>query len=186
MLLIFTCENCSKRFKVDERLQGKKGRCTHCGHAMRIPRVEVTDDSRTAAAQGAHEVEAEPAFRLSPPDPRPQIRAVALPPSTAEPPAHHPVEPHHSVFHLEPNPPSGHDPDRPEDQGRFELLDDDAEVDQVSPAVKRGLEEIAEFEKDPRAYKIAGDRSGVFSFLGVRDLGPASWLYVKWRAGVNF
>jgi hypothetical protein len=71
---------------------------------------------------------------------------------------------------------------------RFDLLDDDADpadVALVSPAIKRGLQEMAEFQRDPRGYKIAGDRSGVFSFFGMRESGPASWFYVKWRAAVG-
>ena len=30
-----------------------------------------------------------------------------------------------------------------------------------------------------------GDRSGPFSLFGLRERGPANWVYVKWRAGVN-
>jgi hypothetical protein len=75
-----------------------------------------------------------------------------------------------------------------EEYVRFELIDDDADpadVAPVSPAVRRGMQEIVEFEKDPRGYKLVGDRSGVFSFFRLRESGPAGWLYVKWRAGVG-
>jgi ribosomal protein S27E len=39
MLLIFSCENCGKRFQVDESAQGKRGRCKDCGHVMKIPQA---------------------------------------------------------------------------------------------------------------------------------------------------
>ena len=187
MLLIFTCEHCGKRFRVDERSQGKRGRCSYCGHKMRIPRVDAPEHAHTATPTATPEAAAEAPFRLSPPEPRPLIPELT-PPAAAPPPAHHAAEPHHSVFHLEPDIADGHGPHSHENHVQFELLDDDTDLDaiaQVSPAVKRGLQEIAEFEKDPRGYKIEGDRSGVFSLFGVRDLGPASWLYTKWRSGVN-
>jgi hypothetical protein len=184
MLIIFTCENCGKGFKVDERSQGKRGRCSHCGHVMRIPRADVAHPHTPAAASHP---EAEPPFRLSPPESRPMVREVSVSPA-AEPDAQAPAGPPPTAFPLEPHVPGTHEPSPHDDHVQFELLDDNAELDavaQVSPAVKRGLQEIAEFEKDPRGYNIAGDRSGVFSFLGVSDLGPASWLYTKWRYGIN-
>ena len=185
MLLIFTCENCGKRFKVDERSQGKRGRCSHCGHKMRIPKVEVPEAAHATAAAATPAPEAP--FRLSPPESRPVTADVILPPAST-PPEHHPAERHQSIFQLEPQTPGAHEPHPHDDHVHFELLDEDDDLDaaaHVSPAVKRGLQEIAEFEKDPRGYKLDDARSGVFSFLGVRELGPASWLYTKWRAGVN-
>ena len=32
---------------------------------------------------------------------------------------------------------------------------------------------------------MEGDRSGVFSFFGLREPGPAGWVQTKWRAGVS-
>jgi DNA-directed RNA polymerase subunit RPC12/RpoP len=185
MLLIFTCESCGKRFKVEERSQGKRGRCANCGHVMRIPRSDVAELAQTSAATAAPEPE--PPFRLSPPESFPLVREIVRP-RAAEPPAHRPVGPHHSEIDLGPHSAGGPSRHLPDDQSHFELLDDGEEVADVagvSPAIKRGLQQLAEFEKDPRGYKIDGDRSQVFSFLGVHDLGPASWLYTKWRTGVN-
>jgi predicted Zn finger-like uncharacterized protein len=187
MLLIFTCEHCGKRFKVDERSRGKRGRCSHCGQVMMIPRVEASEHAHTGPVAAAKS-EAEPAFRLSPPEPRPLTRELSPPPEAVPPVHHHGVVPHQSAFQLEPHGRASHAPEPHDDHVHFELLDDDADLDavaQVSPAVKRGLQEIAEFERDPRGYNLDGERSGVFSLLGMRDLGPASWLYTKWRGGVN-
>ena len=46
----------------------------------------------------------------------------------------------------------------------------------------RGLREIAEFEKDPRGYKVVGDRSGFFESRLEKSRPLAGWFYVKWRA----
>jgi hypothetical protein len=198
MLLIFTCENCHRRFKVDESSQGKRGRCSYCRHVMRIPRADSTEPHRPGTArpaaaakpagQGKPAAEAVPEFRLSEPEERPQVPSFVPPPSAVEPapghraPTHYPTFPDDSIADNKVQPQWG------DDQSHFELMDDEdnvAESPEVSPAIARGLRELAEFEKDPRGYKIAGDKSGVFDFFGVRDLGPASWLYVKWRAVVN-
>ena len=184
MSIMFTCENCGKRFKVDERLQGRRGRCSHCGHVMRIPAAAFSEHAHTPAAATA---DADPLFKLSPPEPHPAVRAVLLPPADDVAPQH-PVGTHHSVFNLPSSTPATQQPHANEPHVHFELLDDDvdpASVAPVSPEIARGLQEIAEFEKDRRGYKIEGDRSGVFSFFGLREPGPASWVYTKWRAGVN-
>jgi hypothetical protein len=36
MLLIFGCEHCGKRFRVDDRYQGRKGRCKYCHEVVVI------------------------------------------------------------------------------------------------------------------------------------------------------
>ena len=76
-----------------------------------------------------------------------------------------------------------------EPHGRFELLDDDADqaaIGLASPGDERAAQEIAEFQRDRRGYKVVGERDGLFSFLGLAGSGPASWPYVKWRAAVNY
>ena len=111
---------------------------------------------------------------------------VVLPAFTERPPAH-PVEPHHSVFALQSATPDLKQPHANEPHVQFELLDDDADIDSgvsVSPEIARGLQEIAEFEKNRKGYEIDGERSAVFSFLGLREDGPAGWVTTKWRAGV--
>jgi hypothetical protein len=187
MLINFSCENCGKQFNVDERSRGRRGRCSQCGHVMRIPGGAASQHAHTRAAAAESQVEPGAVFKLSPPEPHPMVREVILPPA-AEPAVHQPVGPHHSVFAMASPVPSTQQPHANEPQVRFELLDDDADpasVVPVSSEIARGLQEIAEFEKNGRGYKIEGDRSGVFSLFGLRELGPASWLYTKWRAGVG-
>ena len=53
MLLVFACESCGKRFQVDERFQGKRGRCSHCGHLMRIPHTAAEAHAVPAVAPAA-------------------------------------------------------------------------------------------------------------------------------------
>ncbi len=103
--------------------------------------------------------------------------------------AHHaanpqPEAPHHFAFTS-----AAREPHAREPHVRFELLDDDndqAAIGLASPADQRALEEIDEFQRDRRGYKVVGDREGLFSFLGIGRPGPASWPYVKWKAAVNF
>jgi len=39
MAIEFACDQCGKHFRVPEAQGGKRGRCKHCGHIMRIPVV---------------------------------------------------------------------------------------------------------------------------------------------------
>jgi hypothetical protein len=105
----------------------------------------------------------------------------------AEPTVQPPVGPHKSVFGLASPLPATHERHMGEYHAGFELLDDDsdaASVVPVSPAIERGLREIAEFQKDPRGYQVVGEKRGFFFRL--ERSRPASWLYVKWRASVGF
>ena len=173
MLLLFSCEQCGKRFQVDESAQGKRGRCKNCGHLMRIPQVGA---ARAEHAHGAGEARAhspESPFRLSPAEPPPDSHhEIPL--------AHHePVTPSHKG---EPHYSSG------EHDTEFELIVDRTEpaaAIPASPEVSRGIREIEEFKKDRRGYKVVGDRGGRFSFFGGGGDRPASWFFVKWRAGVT-
>jgi predicted Zn finger-like uncharacterized protein len=186
MSIIFTCENCGKRFKVDERSQGRRGRCSHCGHVMKIPGAGGAEHAHTPARAATPDDELP--FKLSPPEPHPLVREVILPPA-GDLASQQPVGPHHAQFARASFIPASQQPGAPEAHAHFELLDDDADpasVFAVSPEVTHGLQEIAEFEKDRSGYKIEGDRSGAFSFFGLRDSRPAGWLYRKWRAGVSF
>jgi hypothetical protein len=40
MGIVFFCQSCGARFKVDARMAGKKGRCTRCHQLVAIPRAE--------------------------------------------------------------------------------------------------------------------------------------------------
>jgi DNA-directed RNA polymerase subunit RPC12/RpoP len=199
MVINFSCDNCGKQFRGDERSQGKRGRCLHCGHIMRIPRVEVFEPAHAPvaatapAADAAPPVttEADPAFRLSPPSAPPAFRqeivAPAGEPAPHHPEAPHPVGPHPSVFHLASS--ALHEQQHADvAHAQFELLDDDADpaaVVPISPAIKRGLQEIEEFQKDRRGYQLVGEKSGLFSLFRLRQSGRANWLYVRWRAAVG-
>jgi DNA-directed RNA polymerase subunit RPC12/RpoP len=186
MSIIFTCKNCGKRFTVDEPSQGRRGRCSHCGHVMRIPGPAGAEHAHPPAR--AATPDAESPFKLSPPEPHPLVRE-AIPPPAADLAPQQPVGPHHGQFAPTSSIPASQQPHAHEPHVHFELLDDDADpasVFAVSPQITRGLKEIAEFEKDRQGYKIEGDRSGAFSFFGLRDSRPAGWIYTKWRAGVSF
>jgi hypothetical protein len=184
MLINFTCENCGKQFSVDVHAHGKRGRCSNCGHVMRIPGPEATDRASPTVSSPDIKSESEPAFRLSPPEP-PPFAGPLVPPFVAEhAPAHHPAIAQKVAPHRGTEKPHSHEP-----HVRFELLDDDADgaaIRLASPIDQRASEEIAEFQRDRRGYKVVGDRDGLFSFLGLKGSGPASWPYVKWRAAVNF
>ena len=185
MSIIFTCENCGKRFKVNERSQGRRGRCSHCRHVMRIPGARVSEHPQTPAPAATPDDDAP--FKLSPPEPHPQARELILPPTTYLA-SHQWVGPDHTQFAPASSLPATEHPHEHEPHIHFELLDDDADPASVvpaSPEITRGLQEIAEFEKDRRGYRIADDRSGVFSFFGLREPGPAGWVQTKWRAGVS-
>jgi hypothetical protein len=170
MPIVFTCEQCGRRFQVDDRLQGKRGRCKTCGLVMRIPHPGAAGPENAAG----REPEPEPLFRLSPPEPLPQVRREFGSHGTGEAgqeaPAHGALA--QPLLH--------------EHHGSFELIDDDVDVAEmpVSPEIKRGLLELAEFEKDRRGYDLVGDHDRGF-FSGLRGSRPARWLFVKWRAGVG-
>jgi hypothetical protein len=182
MWLSFTCEKCGKRIQVDERFQGKRGRCSSCRHVMRIPRADSERPEQAPEEAPASAPAGEPVFRLSPPEPPPLARVEArlqtVEPAAPPPQDRHHAVPEHSVHQSHPD----------TDHVWFDLLDDDVDAEDiaaVSPEIKRGLEEIAEFDKDRRGYRVVGERSGPFSYLRVGESGPAHWLYVEWRGGVN-
>jgi hypothetical protein len=187
MPISFACEKCGRQFQVDEISGGKRGRCSQCGHIMRIPKsteadtAEVHQEAPTGPAPAAEE----PPFRLSPLEPRPIVRPLpqALDP-VPEAGARQPADTHRS---MTPNPET---PSRPAHTDghdvKFELLDDDVDPSSLlplSPGIARGLRELADFEKDRRGYEIVGERAGFFSRL--ERSRPASWIYVKWRACVG-
>jgi hypothetical protein len=188
MLLVFECEICGRRFQIDERFRGKRGRCSHCGHVMRIPQIAADAHGAAAGAPAAiSELVAAPdeaPFKLSPPESRPAIH-LEEPHPPAEAAAPQPVGPHKSVFGLAaPVPPAQQ---RKGDQHiRFDLVDEDADpaaIVAVSPEIARGLREIEEFRKDPRGYALEGERTGFFQRLDRSR--PAGWIYVKWRASIG-
>jgi predicted Zn finger-like uncharacterized protein len=177
MLMLFTCEHCGTRIRVDARSQGKRGRCSNCGQVMRIPHIESPAQPHAPAHAHAHApapphaTEPAPAseapFRLSPPEPRPEV--------FREPPVL--VDPAHLHPHIDDEPPS-----------QFELLEEDADPETalpVSPEIQRGLRELAEFQKDQRPYALADTPAKRFFLRWGGESGPAGWLYTKWRAGIS-
>jgi hypothetical protein len=128
---------------------------------MRIRREAAPEAPAAVAAAtaGAPQTE-EPSFRLSPPEPPPHVHR-EVPFRSFEPTARPP--------HV----------DLP---ARFELIDDDDRVIPASPAAERGLKELAEFQRDPREYRLADE--GIIRFFSLFRRGgsrPAGWLTVKWR-----
>jgi hypothetical protein len=184
MLMLFTCEHCGKRIQVDARMQGRRGRCSHCGREMRIPRVDEpqpppvpSGDQARETAREAGRPRAHPrapsgdgGFRLSAPEPRPEVSLAHFqqPPVLTEPEQLH--------RHVGAEAPSA-----------FELLADDGPpgMDSLaSPEVQRGLRELEEFKKDPRGYQLAEDLDSRF-FRWFRGSRPAGWVYTQWRKGVG-
>jgi hypothetical protein len=190
MLMLFTCEHCGKRIQVDARMQGRRGRCSHCGQEMRIPRVDASPppplpgagpvpsaEGDRAAARGPARTKARPrepsadgGFRLSPPEPRPEVSLAHFqqPPVLTEP------EHLHRIVGAEP-------------PSEFELLSEDGPPGMdalASPQVQRGLRELEEFRKDPSGYQLAEELDSRF-FGWLRGSRPAGWVYTQWRKGVG-
>ncbi len=190
MLMLFTCEHCGSRIKVDAQMQGRRGRCSHCGQEMRIPRLaepqpppvptaeldRAGDRSRALAREPARHRSQRGApsddggFRLSPPEPRPEVSLAHFqqPPILTEP------EHLHRIVGAE-------------TPSEFELLSDDGPPGSdalASPEVQRGLRELEEFRKDPRGYQLAEELDSRF-FGWLRGSGPAGWFYTQWRKGVG-
>ncbi len=163
---------------------------------MRIPApvaegaVGPAPETPPAQADKPHEPPENAPFRLSPPESRP--RRHVEPPIAAEPVhANEPGTPqapvpHGSVFRLESPLPAANENHTGDPHVGFELLDDDsdpASLVPVSPAIERGLREIAEFEKDRSGYAVADEKRGFFFRL--ENSKPSGWFYVKWRAAVG-
>jgi hypothetical protein len=99
-----------------------------------------------------------------------------------------PVGPHESVFGLEHVDPAAHHSHGGHDLADFELFDDEADAGGAlvaSPEIERGLRELDEFQKNRLGYELAGPRAKGAWFSGGGGSGPASWVRVKWRAGVG-
>jgi hypothetical protein len=201
-LVVFRCEHCGKRFEIDDRYGGRRGRCSQCGQVMRIPPAEAPEAARPHAAADQHksgrietseekrsaEPEPAPPFRLSPPEFHPRFgHPVTVDPPrapiSARPGPSKPVGPEDSVFALEYIDPDVHRPDAHHARARFELLDDEVDTAGVlpaSPEIERGMRALEEFQKDRHGYG-----GHTMRFFGRRSSGPASWVQVKWRAGVG-
>jgi hypothetical protein len=173
MLLLFSCENCGKHFQVDESAHGKRGRCKNCGHVMRIPQAGAAKAGHAQVAGEAKVRSLETPFRLSPAEPPPDShREIPLA-------RHEPVAPAHQGT---PRYSYG------EHDTEFEFIVDHAELaaaTSASPEERRQIREIEEFQRHSSGYKVVGEGGGLFSFFRRRDDRPASWQYVKWRAGVT-
>ena len=125
MWISFTCENCGKHFQVDERAHGRRGRCSDCGHVMRIPGPD--GESMRTLRPLLQRTAGGPPFHLSPPD-HSDGPARSSPPPPPNPPRTNPRCAHHRRDH--------HDLAGFRSRGartrgiehvRFDLLDDDAD-----------------------------------------------------------
>ncbi len=188
MLMLFTCEHCGKRIKVDARMQGRKGRCSNCGQTMRIPRTDephppplpTAEPARAAgqvpphepahAEHHTHAAASDVPFQLSPPEQRPEVATTYF---------HQPpvlTEPEHLHHHIGAEAPS-----------EFELLAEDARAEDevlASPEIQRGIRELEEFQKNPGPYQLADDLDNRF-FRWARGSRAAGWMYTGWRKGVG-
>ena len=171
IVIIFSCEDCGRKFEVDDKCLGRRGRCTQCGHVMRISQ---SVRQAPASREQVPEVMPEPAvmpeaapFRLSPPDPRPWVhRGVAAPDSDAALPRHA-VAPHETAPAIADSQAGGR-LTNDEFPSRFELLDDGSDAGTpagVSPEIERGLREMTEFQKDRGGYELASTPRGFFGRL---------------------
>ncbi len=192
MLIIFQCEHCGRRFQADERMRGRRGRCSYCGHVMRIPNVPAGEPVQAARrVEPRHELKHEsdaprepeiaPLFRLTPPEPPPLfvapvgISVESEPDASPKAPApSSPINaprvvigPHDSVFALKPIGPDSLRQQAREGQSQFELLDEEepGEAALASPEIQRTVRELAEFEKDPRGYSVERPASWTIPFL---------------------
>jgi hypothetical protein len=206
MVVEFTCEHCGKRFQIDERYSGKRGRCSQCGYVMRIPLARAAEParpiataaelSRVEAGEAKLHSEPEPAapFRLSPPEFHPRFGHPAIVNAPREETAERSAPqrtagPHDSVFAMEHIDPAAHRPHGEHVPARFELLDDEAGAGEAllaSPEIERGVRELEEFQKNRGGYELAGERGMGTWFFGLGSSDPASWLRVKWRSSVGF
>jgi hypothetical protein len=50
MSITFTCPACSRRFTLDDRLAGKRGKCKSCGAEIRVPALEEPPDQYATGA----------------------------------------------------------------------------------------------------------------------------------------
>ena len=179
--MLFTCERCGKRIKVDVRSRGKRGRCSHCGQVMVIPHSEGDAHAPGPARPHAHgppplpshahahepSPTADAPFRLNPPEPRPGDSHA--PPIL--------VEPAHLERHA-----------TAEGFSEFELIAEDTNPETAalaSPEIQRGLQQLEEFQKDRLPYELSGSPDKSLLFRWDRASGPAGWLLVKWRKGVG-
>jgi hypothetical protein len=192
MLLIFRCKRCDKEFRVEDRYQGRMGRCKNCGLITTIPTPAFRPnepargaENRIVTAPAAPPVD-QPLFQLSPPEPSPRVYP-REPPPQIEAVQNAPLT-RRQVEIAAPAPLQPQAPEEPE--YGIELIDDGEDLRSalpVSPQVERGLREMAEFARDPRGYSLDQPRGGrsIISFGRRGDSGPATWLVVKWRAAIT-
>jgi hypothetical protein len=130
--------------------------------------AHASEHTHSQAPAHASTPSSETPFRLSPPEPRPEVFRE---PPILEDPAH----PERYVYDEEPS--------------QFELIEEDDGSEPAipaSPEIQRGVQALAEFQKDQRPYTLADEPGRRSFFRWDRDAGPAGWLRVKWRAGVTF
>jgi Leucine-rich repeat (LRR) protein len=91
-MIAFSCSQCGKNLKVKQDLAGKKGKCPHCGHAVRVPLVSGSTEAIAGVGAGLAALHrgplaAEPAADLVTLPPTPSVLGVgaaAAPPVRPE------------------------------------------------------------------------------------------------------
>ena len=51
-MIAFSCSQCGKSLKVKQELTGKKGKCPHCGQAVRVPLISGATEAVATAGAG--------------------------------------------------------------------------------------------------------------------------------------
>ena len=188
MAIIFTCENCGKRFKVDERSQGRRGRCSVCHHVMRIPGAGVAEVEHAHAPDPAAQPAADLPFKLSPPEPHPMAHQVVVPAVNEPAPAHPSGTPPLCIRRWHPPPRSGINPARTSHTPSLSCSMMRPMPIRALPFHRRSRAASRRSPNSRRAARVTrswANKSALFTYLGLREDGPAGWVYTKWRAGVS-
>ena len=185
MLMLFTCEHCGKRIKVDARMQGRKGRCSNCGQAMRIPRADEPHPPPLPAAEPAHAAgpragprahrarhrPPDAPFQLSPPEPRPEVGDHVLPPAAGPDRARAPAPARRRGGALRVRAAGG---------GRS------ARGRRCWPRPRSsGGSASSRSSRRTRVLTSWRTTSTAASSDGPAARGPAGWVYTRWRKGVG-
>ena len=182
MLISFTCENCGKHIRLEDRFRGRRGRCSQCGHVMRIPApaaealASPTPEKPLASADEPPQAPERAPFRISPPEMRPNVHRQqpihSEPARAGEPSVQSPVGPHGSVFGLASPLAAAHERDMDEHHVGFDLLDDDSDADPASPCRRRSsavCESSLSSRKTAAATRSRVSERGFFSEAGKRE-----------------
>ena len=192
MLINFNCENCGKGFSVDEHAHGKRGRCSNCGHVMRIPGAAAAGRADAAATASSPEIkpDSEPPF----PAQSAGTAAVCRPigssfcggPCAAQ---HAAISPNrkHRIILASRRRRENRMPASPTFDSSCLTM---TMIRPRSVSLPRPTSALSKKSTSSSAIdadiKSLATEMGCFLFWALARPGPASWPYVKWKAAVNF